>query len=106
MFGINLEELLVLAVLAFILFGPQKLPEYAETLGRFIAKIRQASNEITREVQNPFQYPPPSEQPHPSAAPSYDACPACRQPVNREFTFCPGCGYRLKEPPAQQSLAS
>ena len=58
MFGINLEELIVLAVLAFILFGPQKLPEYAEKLGRLVAKLRQASTEVTQQFQNPYQYPP------------------------------------------------
>ena len=58
--GIDLETLIILAVLAFILFGPEKLPEYAATLGRFVAKMRQATSEMTRQYQNqnPFEYPP------------------------------------------------
>ena len=106
MFGIGFEELIILAVLAFILLGPEKLPEYAATLGKFIAKLRQSSSELTREYQNPFQYPP---EPTPSPA-SESVCPSCQQKVSDDFTFCPKCGHRLKEehypPPPQQPLAS
>jgi sec-independent protein translocase protein TatB len=105
-FGISFEELVVLAVLAFILFGPQKLPEYAETLGRFMAKMRQTSSELTRQYQNPFQYPP---EPTPPPI-SESVCQYCQQKVSLEFTFCPKCGHRIKEdhypPHPQQPLAS
>jgi Sec-independent protein translocase protein TatA/RNA polymerase subunit RPABC4/transcription elongation factor Spt4 len=98
MFGINLEELIVLAVLAFILFGPQKLPEYAEKLGRLVAKLRAASTEVTQQFQNPFQYPPePGLPQQPSPNPEHTTCPSCFQTVGREFKFCPGCGRRLEE---------
>ncbi len=115
MFGISFEELIILAVLAFILFGPEKLPEYAATLGKFVAKLRQAGTEVTRQYQNPFQVPPepsPASSPTPVAAPE-SACPYCRHPAAPEFIFCPKCGHRLKEdhypppPPSPQSpLAS
>ena len=95
MFGIDFETLISLAVLAFILFGPEKLPEYAASLGRFMAKMRQASSEVTRQYQNPFQYP--SEPPLPS--PQESTCPHCRQKVGLGFAFCPKCGQRLKEEP-------
>jgi len=107
MFGISMEELLVLAVLAFILFGPQKLPEYAEKLGRLVAKIRAASAEATQQLQNPFQYPPepnPPEQPdlpNPDRqtalwAPKRTVCPHCGETLEKDWTFCVNCGYRKK----------
>jgi Sec-independent protein translocase protein TatA len=100
--GISFEQLVILLLLAFILFGPEKLPEYAAKLGRLVAKLRQASAEVTKEYQNPFQYPPPQ----PQIAPEHP-CPKCFQPVGPEFTFCPHCGQRIKEPPAPpQPLAS
>jgi Sec-independent protein translocase protein TatA len=92
-FGISLEELIVLAVLAFILFGPQKLPEYAATLGKFVAKIRQAGMEVTQQYQNPFQEPP---KPEPASKKETD-CPHCWGRVSPDFVFCPRCGHRLKE---------
>jgi GNAT superfamily N-acetyltransferase len=99
--GIDLETLFILAVLAFILFGPEKLPEYAATLGRFVAKMRQATSEMSRQVQNPFEYPPePTSPPVPEST-----CPYCQQSVTPGFAFCPKCGHRLKEdhyPPPPQ----
>jgi len=99
--GLDLETLLILAVLAFILFGPEKLPEYAATLGKFVAKMRQATSEMARQAQNPFEYPPePTLPPAPEST-----CPYCHQPVTLNFAFCPKCGQRLGEdhyPPPPQ----
>ncbi len=93
--GFDLETLVILAVLAFILFGPEKLPEYAAMLGKFVAKMRQATTEMTRQYQdqNPFHYPP-----EPALPPAPDsACPHCQQPVTLNFAFCPKCGHRLNQ---------
>jgi Sec-independent protein translocase protein TatA len=120
MFGISMEELLVLAVLAFILFGPQKLPEYAEKLGRIVAKVRAASAEATQQFQNPFQYPQepgnagpalpePGQPPRSRQATAFKTCPSCHETLNRSFTFCPCCGQRVTEAAPQepqQPLAS
>ena len=95
MFGLDFETLIVIAVLAFILFGPEKLPEYAATLGRFVAKMRQASSEMTSQYQNPFQYPPEPTLP-PARSPS--ARTVTKKWV-RGLCFCPKCGLRLKAEP-------
>jgi Sec-independent protein translocase protein TatA/GNAT superfamily N-acetyltransferase len=99
-FGIDLETLIILAVLAFILFGPEKLPEYAGKLGRLVAKLRQSTAELSQHYQNPFNQPPETSPetpvPPPAAIPAPEsACPLCRQPVALGFTFCPKCGHRL-----------
>jgi Sec-independent protein translocase protein TatA len=103
MFGLDFETLIILAVLAFILFGPEKLPEYAATLGRFVAKMRQTSSEVTRQYQNPFQYPPEPTLPLSQES----ACPHCQQKVDVGFAFCTKCGQHLKEmhypQPSQES---
>lgn len=88
MFGISFEELIVLLVLALILFGPEKLPEYSAKLGYWLAKLRQAGTELAREIHT-FQYHDP---PLPRREPF---CPHCGQKVRHDFAFCPHCGQQL-----------
>ena len=37
--------------LAYLLFGPKKLPEIARTLGKGMAELRRASNELKRSLE-------------------------------------------------------
>jgi sec-independent protein translocase protein TatB len=39
-FGIGLPELAVIVVVAVIVFGPDRLPEFARQAGRFIRQVR------------------------------------------------------------------
>jgi Sec-independent protein translocase protein TatA len=99
---ISFEQLVLLLLLAFILFGPEKLPEYAEKLGRLVAHLRQASSEITQQVQQPLQ----NLRNHLDSPKIYPdvTCPQCRQTLDHDFIFCPHCGHRLKEGPGPQQL--
>jgi sec-independent protein translocase protein TatB len=40
LFGIGSWEFIVIVVLAMLLFGPDKLPQFARTLGRFMRDIK------------------------------------------------------------------
>ena len=40
MFGVGLPELMVIAIVAIVVFGPDRLPEYARQAGRFARQIR------------------------------------------------------------------
>ena len=64
--GIGGNELLIILIFAFLIFGPDKLPEIARTIGRGIAKFRDAQNEVNEVIrkevydpatdkENPFQ---------------------------------------------------
>jgi Tat protein translocase TatB subunit len=46
MFGIGFQELIIILVIALIIVGPKKLPEIAKTLGKGLAELRKASNDI------------------------------------------------------------
>jgi sec-independent protein translocase protein TatB len=49
-FDIGTGELLALAVLALLVLGPEKLPQYAAEAARFIRQVRKMANEARTEV--------------------------------------------------------
>ena len=51
-------EILLLALLALLLFGPKRLPEVGRQVGRALAEVRRVSREFEREVREvsePFE---------------------------------------------------
>jgi sec-independent protein translocase protein TatA len=116
--GIDLPEILIILVLALILFGPEKLPEYAAKLGRFVAHMRQASSEVTKPLQQALNQSPLNQglstslpAPTPTATPTSllgnHFCHQCGHTLEPDFVFCPKCGRRLEKaekegtPPAE-----
>jgi Tat protein translocase TatB subunit len=49
-FGIGFQEMLVIGVIVLVLFGPNKLPQMARDLGRFINEARQSIDELKEEL--------------------------------------------------------
>ena len=44
------SEMIFILVLAFLMFGPKKLPEIARTLGKFMAEFKKASNQFQGQI--------------------------------------------------------
>jgi Tat protein translocase TatB subunit len=42
-------EIFIVAAVALIVFGPQKLPEIARTIGRFMNEVRRMASEVKSE---------------------------------------------------------
>ena len=40
MLGVGLPELMVIMVVAVVVFGPERLPEFARQAGRFVRQMR------------------------------------------------------------------
>jgi sec-independent protein translocase protein TatB len=53
-FGISGLELVILAVLALLVFGPDKLPGVAQDAGRMVRQLRKMAQEAREEVSGAF----------------------------------------------------
>jgi sec-independent protein translocase protein TatA len=84
---IGMPEMVVIAVIALIIFGPRKLPELGKSLGKSIAEFKRASNELkntledeirTEELQDArksAQVPPSASVPVTTPAPTSTSAP-------------------------------
>ena len=46
MFGLGMQELLVILVIALIVVGPKRLPDLAKSLGRALAEFKRTADEF------------------------------------------------------------
>jgi sec-independent protein translocase protein TatA len=51
MFGIGGGELILIIFIALMLFGSDKIPEIARAMGKGMAQLKNATNEIKSEIQ-------------------------------------------------------
>lgn len=52
MFDIGLPELMVIFVVAVIVFGPDRLPDFARQAGRFIRQVRQFTQSARDDIRS------------------------------------------------------
>lgn len=52
MFDLNLGELGLLAVLALVIFGPERLPKVAAQAGRALRQLRQMATSATEDLRS------------------------------------------------------
>ncbi len=75
MFGVGVPEMLIIMVVALLVFGPERLPELARTVGRAVGRVKAATNSIQKEIERGMDSldapPPPDEKPRPE--PSVEA---------------------------------
>ena len=50
-------EIFVVAAIALIVFGPQKLPEIARNVGRTVSNLRRMATEVRQEFETELQIP-------------------------------------------------
>lgn len=60
MFGLGMQELIIILVIALLVFGANKLPEIGRGLGRGIREFRKASTELTGPAEDEETAKPPS----------------------------------------------
>ena len=51
MFGVGLPEMAVIAVVALLIFGPDRLPEFARQAGRMVRQVRHFSQAARDDIR-------------------------------------------------------
>lgn len=91
MFGYNITTLIIILVIALLLFGPRRLPELGDSIGKAIRSFKKAHDdpEAASKGENPVAG---------AASPAQTAaCPHCQKSYTGEASFCPHCGQRLTQ---------
>ena len=52
MFGVGLPEMVVIAVVAILIFGPDRLPEFARQAGRMVRQVRQFAQSARDDIRS------------------------------------------------------
>jgi TatA/E family protein of Tat protein translocase len=104
-FGLQPIHLIVIAIVALLIFGPQRLPEIGRGIGRAINEFRKGAQEMTENLRDEVVKPtdaaanPPA--PAASSAPvSNQTCPQCGAQNAAGVRFCNNCGAQLATSPA------
>ncbi|WP_310185606.1 twin-arginine translocase TatA/TatE family subunit [Bacillus sp. 3255] len=80
--NIGFTEILLIAIIALVLFGPQKLPEIGRVLGRTLRDFKKATSELMND--EPRKAPAPVIEQAPSAAVTAQAAVSAPVPVQPE----------------------
>lgn len=92
MFGIGPEELMLVALLALLVLGPERLPKVMRDMGRVVGDLRRTSDELRNEflsadkyLETPAATPAAAATVEPAAAASTAGGPADEPAFDREM---------------------
>jgi sec-independent protein translocase protein TatA len=91
MFGYGWGPILIILVIVLLLFGPKRLPELGESIGKAIRSFKKAHDD-----PESLSHPEEGEKAGTAADPEKKACPQCQKELTGDFAFCPHCGHNLK----------
>ena len=91
MFGYSWGPILIIMVIVLLLFGPKRLPELGESIGKAIKSFKKAHDdpEVLSQKQE-------SVNPGTASESQKNLCPQCQKELGGDFAFCPHCGRGLK----------
>ena len=102
-FGIQPIHIIIIILVAFLIFGANKLPEIGRSLGKSISEFKKGTKEAAEGFKaevNPGNIPTaPVQAASPVTAsavkPTGNFCMQCGTPNPPEARFCASCGAKL-----------
>ncbi len=82
MFDVGFSEIVVIAVVALIVIGPERLPKVARTLGHLFGRMQRYVNDVKSDISREMEL----DELRKLQASVQDAAHAIEQTVNKELT--------------------
>ena len=103
MFGLSFGEIVIIAVLALLLLGPDRLPDAMKTLGKGLRDLRKATDDLKDQVEREIYTDDLKKLARPSLVPPVPAAPPVPGPAGppppATSENVPGLEAALVEPP-------
>ena len=93
MFGLGYQELLIILVIVLVLFGANRLPELAKSLGKSVKEFKKGVDSEPAEDQTPKPMP---DAPGTATA-ATRTCAYCKAPREATWSHCPRCGTAVAQ---------
>ena len=92
MFGLGYQELLIILVIVLVLFGANRLPELAKSLGKSVKEFKKG---VETEAED--KTPKPGPDASVTAIAAARTCTYCKAPLEATWSHCPRCGTAVAQ---------
>jgi sec-independent protein translocase protein TatA len=92
-FGLGYQELLIILVIVLVLFGANRLPELAKSLGKSVKEFKKGVETEPADDKTPRPVPEAAVR----GVPAPRACAYCKAPLEETWSHCPRCGTAVTQ---------